>query len=96
MDFSAYHNPKGVNIGYVDGSVRFYNFVDDNLPETVYQGYTWGLEGPNLTSEVKEASSTLEPAKVVTIAVMLVHCSIVEMVAPRLRRADQSSPSKCR
>ncbi|MCH2139102.1 MAG: DUF1559 domain-containing protein [Phycisphaerales bacterium] len=41
MDFSAYHNPKGVNVGYVDGSVRFYNFVDDNLPETVYQGYTY-------------------------------------------------------
>ena len=49
VDYPAYWNPKGVNIGYVDGSVRFYTFVDPNLPELVNQAYTWGVEGPDLT-----------------------------------------------
>jgi prepilin-type N-terminal cleavage/methylation domain-containing protein/prepilin-type processing-associated H-X9-DG protein len=49
VDFPAYWNPKGVNVGYVDGSVRFYNFVDPNLPELVNHASTWGVEGPDLT-----------------------------------------------
>ena len=49
VDYPAYWNPKGVNIGYVDGSVRFYNFVDPNLPELVNQAGTWGVEGPDLS-----------------------------------------------
>jgi prepilin-type N-terminal cleavage/methylation domain-containing protein/prepilin-type processing-associated H-X9-DG protein len=49
VDYPAYWNPKGVNVGYVDGSVRFYNFVDPNLPDLVNQAYTWGVEGPDLS-----------------------------------------------
>jgi prepilin-type N-terminal cleavage/methylation domain-containing protein/prepilin-type processing-associated H-X9-DG protein len=49
VDYPAYWNPKGVNIGYVDGSVRFYNFVDPNLPELVNHASTWGVEGPDLS-----------------------------------------------
>ena len=48
VDFPAYHNPMGVNIGYVDGSVRFYTFADPNLSEMVTHAYTWGVEGPDL------------------------------------------------
>jgi prepilin-type processing-associated H-X9-DG protein len=49
VDFPAYWNPRGVNVGYVDGSVRFYTFVDPDLPDLVNQAYTWGVEGPDLS-----------------------------------------------
>jgi prepilin-type N-terminal cleavage/methylation domain-containing protein/prepilin-type processing-associated H-X9-DG protein len=48
VDFPAYWNPKGVNIGYVDGSVGFYAFQDPNLPQLVDHASTWGVEGPDL------------------------------------------------
>lgn len=48
VDPPAYWHPKGVNIGYVDGSVRFYTFKDPDLPNIVNQAYTWGFTGPDL------------------------------------------------
>jgi prepilin-type processing-associated H-X9-DG protein len=48
VDPPAYWHPKGVNIGYVDGSVRFYTFKDPDLPTMVNQAYTWGFTGPDL------------------------------------------------
>lgn len=47
VDLPAFWNPKGVNIGYVDGSVRFYQFKDPDLPNTVTEG-AWGFDGPDL------------------------------------------------
>ena len=48
VDYPAYWNPKGVNIGYVDGSVRFYTFKDPDLPNIVDHAGTWGFTGPDL------------------------------------------------
>lgn len=48
VDFPAYWNKKGVNIGYVDGSVRFYTFKDPDLPNVVNHAGTWGFDGPDL------------------------------------------------
>lgn len=48
VDFPAYHNPKGVNVGYVDGSVSFYAFKDPLLPQLVTHASTWGVTGQDL------------------------------------------------
>jgi prepilin-type N-terminal cleavage/methylation domain-containing protein/prepilin-type processing-associated H-X9-DG protein len=48
VDLPAFWDRRGVNIGYVDGSVRYYAFRDPSLPDEVREG-DWGFDGPDLT-----------------------------------------------